>query len=241
MTDAPDIVYILGTGSKWADNEIRYSMRSVEKFLPHRRIFIVGERPFFASDQVTHIPAMDPYPSKLKNAVHKIAIAASREDVSERFYLFNDDFFFLKEPPNKLPIYHRGALTVSIGAHPTQTGYYVMAKVNALKKLKLRGIGHPIDYSVHYPMLFTKEGCLEVLSRFGGPGAGYLFRTCYANWFTLGGVELKEVNGRCPMKPFAWRDLSEDAFVSCGDHLSRNQRFRDFLAQRFPNPSKYEV
>ncbi len=40
-----DLVYILGKGSKWSDNEIRFSLRSIEKYFDYRKIFIIGEKP----------------------------------------------------------------------------------------------------------------------------------------------------------------------------------------------------
>ena len=42
-----DIVYILGNGSKFNNEEIRYSLRSLEKFVNFDRVFIVGECPKF--------------------------------------------------------------------------------------------------------------------------------------------------------------------------------------------------
>ena len=46
-----DIVYALGSGSKWDNNELRYSLRSLEKnFLDLRNIYIVGTFPHFLQD-----------------------------------------------------------------------------------------------------------------------------------------------------------------------------------------------
>ena len=43
-----DVVYILGTGSTSNDNEIRYSLRSIEKYLiGFNVVYIVGECPKF--------------------------------------------------------------------------------------------------------------------------------------------------------------------------------------------------
>ena len=40
-----DVVYVLGTGSSWDNNEIRFSIRSVLKNLPGiGRIIIIGEK-----------------------------------------------------------------------------------------------------------------------------------------------------------------------------------------------------
>jgi hypothetical protein len=43
-----DLVYTLGTGSQWQNNEIRYSIRSIIKNLTgYRNIYIIGETPTF--------------------------------------------------------------------------------------------------------------------------------------------------------------------------------------------------
>lgn len=43
-----DLVYILGSGSQWRNNELRFSLRSVQKNLKgYRNIYIVGENPGF--------------------------------------------------------------------------------------------------------------------------------------------------------------------------------------------------
>ena len=237
----PDVLYIFGSGSRWADNEIRYSLRSIAQYLPHGRVYIVGDRPFFSKGLI-HLPTMDPYPHKLKNSIHKLAIGVGREDMSERFYLFNDDFYFLQQAPRVLPVYHRGPLNASIERHPTGQGYYAMALAHTLAKLKKHGYAHPLNYSVHYPMLFEKERVKEVLSKFGGPGNGYAFRTCYGNHFSLGGTQVKDLpGGYCPMKLNQWRDISDAPFISTSDEAVKDARFREFMAERFPDPCQYEA
>ena len=56
-----DVVYVLGTGSNWDNNEIRFSLRSLAKNLKGMgRVFVVGERPAFLQN-VIHIPAKDEF------------------------------------------------------------------------------------------------------------------------------------------------------------------------------------
>ena len=43
-----DILYVVGTGSKWDNNELRYSLRSIDKYgINIDRVFIVGTKPDF--------------------------------------------------------------------------------------------------------------------------------------------------------------------------------------------------
>ena len=51
-----DLVYVLGKGSRWQDNELRFSLRSVSKNLSNvGQIFIVGQIPDFVKNCV-HVP-----------------------------------------------------------------------------------------------------------------------------------------------------------------------------------------
>ena len=51
-----DILYCIGEGSKWNNNELRYSLRSLEKFGKNvGNIYMVGYNPGFLSDEVTFI------------------------------------------------------------------------------------------------------------------------------------------------------------------------------------------
>jgi hypothetical protein len=54
-----DVVYILGTGSYWRNNEIRFSLRALERNLRGiRKIWIVGDYPDFIKN-INHIPFKD--------------------------------------------------------------------------------------------------------------------------------------------------------------------------------------
>jgi hypothetical protein len=54
-----DLVYVLGSGSRWGDNELRYSLRSVEKHLKgYNNVYLVGDKPDWVRN-VTHIPKQD--------------------------------------------------------------------------------------------------------------------------------------------------------------------------------------
>jgi hypothetical protein len=65
-----DIVYVLGTGSNWSDNEIRFSLRSVFKNLTNiGQIFIVGEKPAGLKGFI-HIDHPDEFPSTNADGKH---------------------------------------------------------------------------------------------------------------------------------------------------------------------------
>ena len=58
-----DIVIPLGTGSRWQNNELRFALRSIEKYLTgYDKIFIIGECPSYLQN-IIHIPC-PPSPAK---------------------------------------------------------------------------------------------------------------------------------------------------------------------------------
>lgn len=182
MIKKHDIVYILGTGSKWFNNEIRYSIRSLEKNLKNRgRIFIVGEWPHFLdTKRVIHIPAVDPAHHKLLNAMHKIRLACIDRRVSEEFILMNDDFFFLKST-DKITHYNMGTLKEGEENHRTKTGYYYRAIKETIEYLEKAGVKDPVSYELHYPMVINKEKFLEVIEPLYYAQKPVLFRSVYGN------------------------------------------------------------
>lgn len=228
-------MYILGRGSKWRNNEIRFSLRSVEKYLPHRKIWIIGERPKFLRN-IEHIHATDAYDNKLTNAVFKIRAACREGEISDRFVLMNDDFFFLRPTP-RIETFTLGNMAAAIIDHKTQAGYYFTALRETRNLLNAAGFADPVNYEVHYPIVIEKKKFLEATDAIDWTDHAYLFRSVYGNTFGLGGKK------RLDTKIY---DISELKRLSKGDMISTSDRvvlrpeFQGFIYQKFPNPSRYE-
>lgn len=104
-----DILYIIGTGSIWQNNELRYSLRTIERYGENvGRIFIVGYKPDFISDEVTFIPCDDPYNWPHQNILHKVVHAIENSDIGPHFLVSSDDHFYIKPTDfANLPVYYR--------------------------------------------------------------------------------------------------------------------------------------
>ena len=91
-----DVVYVLGTGSTWSDNEIRFSIRSFVKYFEDlRNIVVVGECPIFIND-VIHIHFEDVKTvNKDARMMMKIKAACRDPRVSDNFILCTDDTLLL--------------------------------------------------------------------------------------------------------------------------------------------------
>lgn len=104
-----DILYVVGTGSEWNNNELRYSLRSIAKNGKNiGRVFLVGFKPEWVSDKVIHIPCDDPYGQPHKNILHKVLTAAYNSKIDSHFLISSDDHYYVKQTDfNKLPVYYR--------------------------------------------------------------------------------------------------------------------------------------
>lgn len=232
-----DLVYILGKGSRWNNNEIRYSLRSAQKNLKNfGKVFVVGECPPWLT-KVIHIPAQDRYGHKLMNATGKIRKACADKRVSERFILMNDDFFFV-HPVSKIKLFSRGTIREHAGKHPTRAGYYYEALTDTLKLLQTAGIDEPADFEVHYPIEFEKEKFIAVTNQIAWERIGYLFRSVYYNTFP----EKYEV--RKDVKAYGANELEylkTNEVISISDRCALHRKFQEWIRNKFPTPSKYEA
>jgi hypothetical protein len=234
--DKIDVVYILrNKGTRWRNEEIRYSLRSIEKHLDFNNVFIVGELPSWAlSEKITLIKADDPYGNKLRNAIHKITLACKDEKVSDNFILMNDDFFFLKKT-EKIEYFNKGKLAVSKRDHSTKGGYYYRAICSTLDMLRAGGVKDPVDYEVHYPIIFNKQKFLKMAA--GITETDYLFRSVYCN---LNNITSKY---RADVKVFNRRQLSNKKtkdLISIDEKMALDPVFQKFIMVSNPAKSQYE-
>lgn len=98
-----DALYVL-KHSSFADIEIRYSLRSLEKYAPFiRKVWVFGDRPAFLSDdraRIEHVPheytaRLFPFTPPLTNTFLTIFLASLIPELDSEFLWFCDDFILL--------------------------------------------------------------------------------------------------------------------------------------------------
>lgn len=237
MENEIDLVYILGKGSRWHNNEIRFSLRSAEKNFKFRNVVIIGELPDWARN-VIHIPAEDLFRNKLQNARTKYLAACNDQRISKDFILMNDDFFFLK-PIKKIPYYSRGTVNRQIDIHQTKGGYYYESMKRTKARIQNLGFTEEVmDFEVHAPIVFNKEKLKNVISVVGGEHI-CLLRTCYGN---LQDVDFEVVGDfkSGDVGNFYKQIKKGRGFLSISDSMVISDEFRKWIWETFPDPSKYE-
>lgn len=221
-----DIVYILGKGSVWEDNEIRFSLRSIEKNISDLgNVFVVGERPHWLRN-IIYIPASDPFERKWQNASWKIGKACRDNSVSSDFLLMNDDFFIVKPVEAKsYPYYCTLSFSLSLNSA-------------VLKRLSnKKGFS---SFAVHRPFRYNKENFLK-LPPPPMSALGFSLRTYYGNYYNLKGITCKDplFSPLQNVKDFDRLILNYTDF-SILSSTARSQTFRDWIRGRFPEPSRFE-
>ncbi len=232
-----DIVYILGTGSRWDNNEIRYSLRSL-KNLPHRNVYVIGESlPWFQN--IKHIPASDPYSNKQRNAMYKLRIASEIVSLSDDFVLMNDDFFIV-QPLTQLETFYKRTLKETVSEYkkspspnPKKLARYEDAIFNTAAMYP-----DGLDYSLHIPFTFNKQKLKELLLSLDSH-TPYLIRTMYGNRYNIGGRQMDDV--KVQQNKFDFKNVPDTTiFLSSNDTIGKDYHYRQFLSERFSAPSKYE-
>jgi hypothetical protein len=222
-----DIVIPLGRGSTWGDNEIRYSLRSIEKHLKgYDNIFVVGELPTFLKN-VIHISCPNVQLKPQRSIFNKIMCAVNDERVSENFIHFSDYYYLLKNVyVNDLAYYHNGELSERILKYG---GRYRQAMQNSLDA------GAVYNYDIHTPFVYSKEQ--------------FKNNVASQNWereYIIKSLYMKDRDGEylddCKVnRSVMFKDLVKMTegmrFLSSGLLCPA---MREFLIRSYPNKSRYE-
>jgi hypothetical protein len=226
-----DYVYI---SNKKNNEELRYSIRSVEKNMPQGKVWIVGEAPDWYTGDV--IPVKDKS-FKFNNIRNCTEVAANSEEISDDFVLMNDDFFAVKKV-KVVPTYHGGLLLDRISEYTALTpgSMYTVLLNRTYGELKKHRIDSILDYDIHVPMIFNKEKLRSVVTLAPFP------RTMYGNKFAIGGEQVKDVKVYSDVRlmPRSYSLDNDDMPYVSSEDGSFQELYNKLLKDMFPDPSKYE-
>lgn len=157
-----DVVYIVGNGSRWGNNELRYSLRSIEKYaIGLGRVFIFGTIPNFINRaRVTCVEMKDETHQPAVNVFRKIKAAVDCCCVGDTFLLSSDDHFFIRPTDFvNYPLYYKGNELPS--RSDLRTGkyggvQYTQGMINTRDVMEKYNLGH-IYFEGHTNKLYNKE------------------------------------------------------------------------------------
>lgn len=228
-----DIVYICRDGD---NEELRYSIRSAVKNLPHDKIWVVGGKPDWYTGPYLKI---DQTRTKYQNAKNNLIAICNEKNISDSFILMNDDFYIINRVESVPPMY-AGTLDEKIEKrdHIFSGSSYTKLLRQTLGFLSRKKKGTILDYELHVPMVMEKAKLLKIIKL---PG---LWRSLYGNMFNIGGVMIRDVkvySNKDRFYPSSY-DINNLEY----DYLSSNDDTFEVLSdailnKMFPEKTNYEL
>lgn len=228
----------LGSGSRNNDLELRYCLRSVERYLTgYGDVFIIGRKPDWLKN-VIHIPYDEGFApqsyEKERNIFNKIMVACEDERVSNSFLFMNDDHFLLKkERADRYPYYYDGYLMNKM----TVTEYK-----NTVNNTIARIGAVPFYADVHCPIKYNKRSIKQLSKYNWGARFGYCIKTLYTHshveqrYMTpIGDLKIDEYYPADQIK----EKITNRPWFSIGDKAF-NGEIATVLQELYPTKSKYE-
>ena len=226
-----DVVYIVRGGK---NEELRYSLRSVEQNFPHRDVCIYGGKPKGIKADIN--VQMEQYGrdkwEKVRNTLKEIC----KNDLhTENIWLFNDDFFIM-QPVKKPANYYDGTLAHQINVIEAKvfgrkTQYSVKLR-HLLDTLRKAGVEQPLNYAHHTPMLINRKKMLETLEAYHREP---MFRALYGNLNHIGGVDMPDVKFYGNRQPWPI-----GTYASTADESWLTEKIGFVIRDKFRTPSRWE-
>ncbi len=225
-----DIVYILKEDID--TYELTYSLRSVDKNFPHNKVwFVCGQPKGLYPDG--RIAQKQEGPTKWSRVRSSLIHIIYNKDITDDFYLFNDDFFVMK-PVNEFTNFVDGSLARRIQElrDRGRNGLYV-SNLEALKEELERNGYDSMNYAVHLPILLNKAKLLDTLNSSNCP----MYRALYGNMQKIPYVFHEDVK---IYENFVEPDKEAD-YLSTTEGSFRDGLVGRFIRERFTEPSRFEV
>lgn len=224
-----DIVYLLK--NDYDSEELRYSVRSVVKNFPYHKIIFVGGCPDYITADINIFDKQEGK-TKWEKSQHSLKVALENADLTENFWLFNDDFFVMekiKEPKT----YFNGTLEKRIidlkARNPKSSAYIRELEVLKGKLTLMRK--DTLSFAVHMPMLINRSKALQLLEKKNVS----MFRSFYGNYYEVDCEFHKDV------KVYDNETILGTEYLSTSDDAFKDGKVGEFIRACFPDPCKYEL
>jgi hypothetical protein len=223
-------------GSKWGNNELRYSLRSLERYFPNLgRVFIVTEILPDWLTNVVHVYAKDAHTrNKDANLIDKVLLAC-KAGVSNPFIRLSDDQCLLK-PWDGKGVWHIGDAAGQKGGKWWERCENTCAYLTA-------GGRPTLFYDCHCPTPVDRDEFIRVAEAADyATVPGMCINTLYFNSVD---IPRERMNGQKlavhrAIGPKKLRRLAAGKLFLGYSERGTNRTMRRFLARQFSEPSRCE-
>lgn len=224
-----DIVYILKDAE--GTDELRYSLRSIEQNFPHRLVwFVAGCPKGYKPDRfLKHVQIGA---TKWERIRYSMLEVIKQPELSDEFYLFNDDFYVMKPFEGEFINYVDRTLADRVNDFRLENNMnrYAYTLLTAHTELTSQGYS-AMNFDVHMPMLFEKAKIEEAITKCSSPQ----MRSIYGNVTGCEYIQHRDV------KVHSTDDVPTDAgFLSTSNKSFIYGQIGAYLRRTFDKRSKYE-
>ena len=226
-----DLIYILKADID--TEELKYSLRSVEKNFPINRVWFVGGQPEGLEPDIRlkHEQIGNCKWELIRSSMWK---AVNDERLSEDFFLFNDDFFVM-EPvdTDSFRNFVDGTLGRRIDELHSESGMNAYTRTLFKLEQELKTMHEPtMNFDVHLPMLLNKEQVRSTLYKCSSPQ----MRSAIGNINRLPFVIHPDV------KVYDLESVPvNETYLSTNDDTFRKGNVGKYIRETFTTKSRFEV
>jgi len=235
-----DILYIKGKPSDNQDEEMKYSLRTLQRHvLDAGRVFITGQCPDFINQEEVIFTPVEDIGAPMINHWWKVDQTIRKTDISQNFVLMYDDIFFVKDVKlSKYPLYNKGFLW------EIQTGgpVYQQSLRNANEWL-YENYKTGYDFELHIPFIYNKtkfKRLREVFEKIRGEYPGMAVRSVYGNLYQPDDKRIyrRDIKIRLPNE---WpQEVIGNADCFSVSDFAFQFRTKQYLEENYKERSKYE-
>lgn len=176
--------------------ELEACISLIEKNFPHRNIHVLEEFNKLGDYTQTHI-----------NQILKLKWAIENLDVTDEFWLWNDDMFLL-QPLSDVPYAHKGTIDEHIISRRSKDWY-----TRSLEETRaILGEG-ALSYELHIPMRFNKAKLKHLIDELDFTNGNCpLIRSYYGNKYQVGAEYMDDVKNPKYPENMAFISTTESSF-----------------------------
>jgi len=238
-----DIVYFIGASQPEGELEWKFSLRSISKNLPHRRVVVISPQ---IPDWVCGIDWIE-WPQQQEKQLdisekYK-ALARIEDDMTDEVIVMDDDHYVIK-PIKDVPMMFNTSLEAmtSIQENDYVKNAHGFALHNSMRLLLQHRIGWPLGASLHVPFPITRSELPVHLEDGHGP---YEWKSIWLNWATtMLNKKAKLINGDA--KVMTRQELlinlnADEGYLSSYESKIEETLILTYLESEFPERCPYEI
>lgn len=231
-----DVVYLV---KECAENpELTYSLRSLEENWPYHSVWFCGGCPDNLKPD-HHMKIDQVGLNKWEKVRNMIVSLCKNDNITEDFWLFNDDFFVLKKAPEDIPPQYNGELMEYIERIERKQGGPdgFSIRLRQTHEALTKNGETTLNYEVHKPMLINRKKLLTVLNKYPyTPG----FRSLYGNHWKIGGQSKHDMKVKIVNFNGIDRIKNHWEFLSTSDTSFRDGNVGKLVRTQFNKKSRFE-